>query len=86
MFFCGHYDAAALARPRLAPVRLEVAERVVWTKGAADVANRVLPARLGLGRVLGAVMVPLARRTMCRGNEAHLPTDNVMGLALRKAT
>jgi SAM-dependent methyltransferase len=88
IFFYRHYDAEALQRRLLGPTHLEVFERVVWTKGtlreSADAAHRIVPARLGLGRALGPVMVPLARRTMRLGDEAHLATDNVMGLALRK--
>ena len=49
-------------------------------------AHGVLPARLGLGRRARAGHGSVEGSTMRPGDEARLATDNVMGLALRKAT
>jgi hypothetical protein len=88
LFFYRHYDAPAVQRRLLAPCRLEVVERGVWTKRgvreSADAAGRVVPRRAGIGRALGPGLIAIGAWTMRDGDPDDLATDNVMRLALRR--
>ncbi|MEN3282315.1 MAG: hypothetical protein V7607_3455 [Solirubrobacteraceae bacterium] len=89
LFFCRHYDEDAVSRRLLANLDVDVVERGVWTKSgvreASDVARRVLPTGIGLGRAFGPGLMFIGARAMRPGQLTQLATDNVMHLALRRS-
>ena len=88
IFFYRHYDDAAVDARLLAGRDLEVLERQIWTKPgvreSADSARSIVPARLGLGRILGPVLPVIGARAMREGDPAEPATDNVMRLLVRR--
>jgi SAM-dependent methyltransferase len=88
LFFQRRYSAESVERRLLGSGAFTVLERGLWRKAAVKEAQgtlqRIVPARLELGRFLGPLLMVLGARALTDGPVEEPGPDNVMRLLLRR--
>lgn len=88
LFFQRHYSAESVEHRLLAGGAFTVVERGLWRKEGVDEAQgalgRVVPARLGLGRALGPLLLAVGSRALREATADDPGPTNVMRLLLRR--